>query len=525
MRQLLLLAAVAAACLAQYDVKFYGFQTITTFDGNALHADGFVPVPKASGEKFPLVIFANSWTMPQFEYLLKTLQWAEFGYVTLEYETRGWYESGGLINCAGPLDRRDISTVIDYAFSKADEWNINTSAVAFAGISYGGGLATEAAGFEPRISTVLSLSGWGNLTKALYDHDTVNLDWGELLLVTGDILGHPDPSLQSSWNDLLAHRNLPAVERFAGLRSGQTNVSFMNERKIPFFMSNNFLDRLFKPNYQLDFWLELEGPKILLLNQGMHAEAELTGVLDLSNYVWHQARRWLDYWLKGEQNGILAEPRIRIQPSYSSKDYINLTSWPSPRVSSVPFYFGNRGNNNFGQLNQWKMPAPVDGPLDIIEYDTASGIFDGIPLVSDALNGLIPEINELGVYKKSGAIVYMSEALSTGYQICGTPNISLSFVPSSDTWQVYAMLYDVDALDIGEIITDMHFTRYGAGNPNNQTVTLTTSFHMLCHTVPQGSRLAVGIVFYNAAYLAANTDFSAAFVYDRNSFVNLPMML
>ena len=306
MKALLCFAVIAAlsfASLAQYDVRFYGSQTINTFDGNDLHADGFVPVPKSPGEKFPLLIFANSWGMPQIEYLLKTLQWAENGYVTLEYETRGWYLSGGVVDCAGPLDRRDISTVIDYAFSKAEEWNINTSLVAMVGISYGAGLATQAAGFEPRIKTVVSLSGWGNLTKALYPHDTVNLAWGSGLLLISDLVGHPNPELASLWQQLQDHQNLTAIEAFAFRRSGEANLSYMNERKIPFFMSNNFLDRLFKPNDQLEFWLNLDGPKRLLLNQGMHAEAELLGVFDLPNYVWHQARRWLDYWLKGVENG------------------------------------------------------------------------------------------------------------------------------------------------------------------------------------------------------------------------------
>ena len=525
MFRVLLLAAVCfGMTLAQYEVRFHGSQTIDTFDGFALHADGYVPVPKASGEKFPLLIFANSWGMPQIEYLLKTLQWAEDGYVTLEYETRGWYLSGGVVDCAGPLDRRDISTVIDYAFSKAEQWNINTSLVAMVGISYGGGLATQAAGFEPRITTVVSLSGWGNLTKALYDHTTVNRVWGDGLLLLEYLLARPNPELYSIWNDLQNHENLSGVEAFALRRSGEANLSYMNARKVPFFMSNNFLDRLFKPNDQLEFWQQLEGPKMLLLNQGMHAEAELLGVFDLPNYVWHQARRWLDYWLKGTQNGILSEPPIRVQPAYSTNDYINLTSWPTSRVTQVPYFFGNRGKYTFGQLAAGSAPSPVNGPLDVVNYDTLSGIFDGIPILSDAVNGFIPEVNELALYTLSGAIVYVSAPLTAAAQICGIPTVSLSFIPSSDTWQIYGMLYDVDDLDIGTIISDMFYTNYGTGRPNNQTVTLSTSFHMLCREVSVGRRLGVGLTLYNAAYSQANTDFSIALVYDNSTWISIPFI-
>jgi predicted acyl esterase len=516
-----LLIACAARGTAPSGADFLGWQTIPTFDGYNLHADGYRPSGPAGKQRYPLVIFANSWGRNETEYEIKAKEWAEYGYVTLEYETRGWYESGGLVDVAGPLDRRDISTVIDYAFSKADEWNINTSAVAFAGISYGGGLATEAAGFEPRISAIIAMSGWGNLTRVLFDHDTVNFVWGSGLMLLEYLDAHPNPELLEMWNNLVAHRNMSAVEAWAGRRSGQTNVSFMNERKIPFFMSNNFLDRLMKASAQVDFWQELEGPKLLLLNQGIHAQPEHiynTGF----NYIWHQARRWLDYWLKGEQNGILAEAPVQVQPKYGSSNYINLTSWPPSNLGSVKFVLGQRGPNKYGTMN--RNGTETTRSSDIVYYDEHSGVNNGIPMLSDLVDYLIPEMTNLQSASRSGSIIYLSEALSTGYQICGTPNISLSFVPSSDTWQVYAMLYDVDALDIGEIITDMHFTRYGAGNPNNQTVTLKTSFHMLYYSIPAGHRLGVAIILYNDLYLPANRNLTVAMEYGTNTWVSIPTL-
>ena len=43
---------------------------------------------------------------------------ARSGYIVLEYETRGWYRSGGEIDCAGEKDQRDVTEVISYALNQ-----------------------------------------------------------------------------------------------------------------------------------------------------------------------------------------------------------------------------------------------------------------------------------------------------------------------------------------------------------------------------------------------------------------------
>jgi len=87
------------------------------------------------------------------------------------------------------------------------------------------------------------------------------------------------------------------------------------------------------------------------------------------------------------------------------------------------------------------------------------------------------------------------------------------------TWQLYGLLYDVDIFDIGTIVTDMYFTNYGKGVPNNQTVTLNTYFHMLNHIVPRGNRIGVGFVLYNGNYAQASTDFNVLFEYGKTSSI------
>lgn len=49
-----------------------------------------------------------------------------FWILKLTKETRGWYGSGGEIDCAGVKDQRDISEVISFALNQsALSWNLN----------------------------------------------------------------------------------------------------------------------------------------------------------------------------------------------------------------------------------------------------------------------------------------------------------------------------------------------------------------------------------------------------------------
>ena len=205
---------------------------------------------------------------------------------------------------------------------------------------------------------------------------------------------------------------------------------------------------------------------------------------------------------------------------FNTSDYYNLTSWPTNRVTELPYFFGGRGTRQFGTLGQ---PGGGSVVPDNIHFNTSTGISNGIPILSDDINWLIPETNNLATSSTAGAIVFVSPPLTAAAQICGIPTVSLSFIPNNDTWQIYGMLYDVDDLDIGTIISDMFYTNYGTGRPNNQTVTLSTSFHMLCREVSVGRRLGVGLTLYNELYTTASQKLSVAVNYGNGSWISLPL--
>jgi uncharacterized protein len=79
--------------------------------------------------------------------------------------------------------------------------------------------------------------------------------------------------------------------------------------------------------------------------------------------------RWFDYWLKGMENGILDEPRVKVFVMGANR-WREADTWPIPGTRSTPYYLhsGGKANSLFGDgvLDQ---RAPGSEPVDAYVYD------------------------------------------------------------------------------------------------------------------------------------------------------------
>eukprot|EP00758_Cryptobia_borreli_P016289 Tbor_TRINITY_DN6096_c0_g3::TRINITY_DN6096_c0_g3_i4::g.11598::m.11598 len=433
------------------------------FNNITLDGVAWVPTqqPENPNEKFPVVIFPNSWATANNQYDKISPMLAEKGYVIIAYETRGWFGSGAEVNVAGAKDRADASKVIDFLLSdeRVKEWNINTSAVAFAGISYGGGISQMMAGYDVRVKTVVSMSGWGDILKALYGYESVSSGTIGFLIDSGDLLGRVPGYLKDMSVYLRNHINLDKVEAFAKERSPSSFIDAINARnrngyRVSVFMSVNMGDDFFAPQHSIEFWQQLDVPKMLLVNQGDHAEVETFGLFETGNYIWDKVGAWLDHELKGIDNGILTdpvkEPQVRVQAGDSvfSSDYIPFPKgWPrtptnsartarNPKLRDIDVGGGPIGSvivewalsarggasgTQYGGLNlksnrRYRNPFTSllsrkryndDPSLNTISYSNNSGISGGTYLISGYLNGIgIPTTAMLKSVPTATAILY-----------------------------------------------------------------------------------------------------------------------
>src|SRR5215470_7496668 len=84
---------------------------ITAPDGVVLKANVIEPT---SAGRHPAVVFISSWGLNDDEYLVQAAKLAQHGYTVLSYTPRGWWDSGGQIEVAGPKDVADVSAVLDW---------------------------------------------------------------------------------------------------------------------------------------------------------------------------------------------------------------------------------------------------------------------------------------------------------------------------------------------------------------------------------------------------------------------------
>lgn len=368
-----------------YDYQLRQNINITSADGTHISAHAYVPVG-APGEKFPVIMFVNSWGLGESEYDKQAMKFAEQGYVALAYAARGWYTSGGLIDVAGPKDMQDVNAVVDYlvAMPEVDDDNIGMT-----GVSYGGGMTLLAAAHEPRIKTVVSFSGWTNLMDSLYGgmpgdangqgQSTPRTTWASLLIFAGNLIGHMSSDVEENWDRLMNNYEIDQVTDWAAQRSAATYIDEYNQRQIPVYMINNLQDQLFQSNQIEKFYSGLNyDAKRFDVYRGIHITGEIGGFLNVAgtladflgqgeirsaivsivnalginfghmdnNVPWKNAHLWFDHYLKGVAvdpatgRQIAAEEKVNLKDKVASATF---KDWAAPQdsagVTEQTFYF------------------------------------------------------------------------------------------------------------------------------------------------------------------------------------------
>ncbi|HSH04328.1 MAG TPA: CocE/NonD family hydrolase [Anaerolineae bacterium] len=505
-----------------YDYTFDDSITVTSFDGTVIAANIFTPISSDPNEQFPVIIFPNSWALEEHEYVAQAIQFAEKGYIVLSYSARGWGQSTGLINVAGPKDMADINALIDWllASTPADPANIG-----MAGISYGAGLSLLGAAHDSRVKTVMAMSGWGDVGEALFAQETPRLVWGGILVGSGYLLGDMDPVIADHYTNILTHTDVDDTLAWAALRSPVNYVNEYNNRQTPVYISQNFQDELFQPNAVIDFYEQIDHPyKKLDLNMGVHFSAEGTGLLGLDNEVWNNAHDWFDYWLKGIDTGIMTEDAVSMAIKNDDAKR-TFSQWPSPLVQTETFYLGQRpwyshsGSLNTSPQNHWDEDTIYTGVL--------SGASAGVPVVSPFFEAhtpldifsWIPGIN------RGLAIVYESDDLTSDMQIAGIPSVDLWIEPGNDQVQLVAHLYSVDNWGWGTLITHAPITLHDA--TPYQATQVTIDLIATSYNVPAGHHLALAIDTYDPQYGAPTLEpYWIDFLYNNGqvSSLNIPVV-
>ncbi|MEU5218260.1 alpha/beta fold hydrolase [Streptomyces sp. NPDC020807] len=474
-------AAVGFAPVAQADEVGVRFVDIVGDGGTVLKANVITPAGADGSRRYPVIVLPTSWAMPRIEYLVPAIQLADSGYVVVSYNSRGFWESGGEIETAGPKDVADAAKVVDWALAHTPA---DAERVGMAGVSYGAGISLLAAAHDPRVKAVAALSGWGDLIESIYSGRTQHLQAAALLGGAGYLTGRPGPELREVLDDFLSS-NLDKEDEMIAWgrkRSPATHLDRINANGAAVMLGNAWGDTIFPPNQYASFYEKLTGPKRLEFRPGDHATAEATGLFGLPNDTWDSTRRWFDHYLKGVDNGIDREQPVQLK-SRSTGEYEGYADWKSVHANQRKFALGD-------SEHLW---ANVD-----------SGANGGVTLLTNLLDQLFrtPPTVSVPFLNRAVAAVWQSERYDTEQKVRGTARVHTTVTPTKESGTFVAYLYDVGPLGVGKLVSNAPYTFHGKapGQPFGVDLELFST----SYDVPAGHRLALVVDTVDPLYIEHN---------------------
>ncbi|MGW2558731.1 alpha/beta fold hydrolase [Streptomyces sp. NPDC001514] len=449
--------------------------------GTVLKANVVTPADSDGSHTYPVIVLPTSWATPQVEYLAQARKLADSGYVVVSYNVRGFWQSGGEIEVAGPPDIADASKVIDWTLANTPA---DPSKVGMAGVSYAAGISLLAAAHDDRIKAVAALSGWASLTDAIYSGRTQHLQAAGLLVGAGYLTGRPSPELQQFTKDFLGSNLAKEDEMIAWgkKRSPATYLDRINRNGAAVMLGNAWGDTIFPPNEYAAFYERLTVPKRLEFRPGDHATAEGAGLLGLPNDTWTSTHRWFDHYLKGADNGVDREQPVRIK-SRSAGDYETYPDWKSVGADTRKIALGGTK----------KIYANLD-----------SGANGGLVMLSSTLDQFLklPPVASIPLLPRSFAAVWQSERVTSAQRIRGTVKLHTTVSSNKESGTLVAYLYDVGPLGLGKLVSNAPYTFHGRtpGRPFAVDLELFST----AYDVPAGHRLALVVDTVDPLYIEHN---------------------
>jgi hypothetical protein len=481
---------------------------ITAPDGTVLKAN--VTEPTSAG-RHPAVVFISSWGLNDKEYLVQANTLAGRGYTVLSYTPRGWWDSGGRIEVAGPKDIADLSAVLDWliAHTTADPDRIGA-----AGVSYGSGIALITSAFDARIKAVAATSTWTDLVDSMYGNQTRHPQAVWLLKALADLVGRPSEEMRTIIDDYFANRDFPAITAWGRIRSASTYIDSINAHHPAIFLANSYGDSLFGPNQLVDFYNRLTGPKHLEFAPGDHGLVEAGGIVGLPSHLFDSMDRWFDRYVAAVP-GTADEPGVVLRRLGSDMaegypDWAHV-SGGDPRYGLAPV----RWWDGTGPL---VTGTPPTGWSRTIWAGTDTTADAGIAELSNGFTTLtgIPPTVWLPSVSRVNAGVWESDTLPDGAAIRGIGALHLTISAPASQGTLVAYLYDADATDTGRLVTHTPVTWLAP------TTVIDVPLPAIAYDVPAGHHLALVVDTKDPLYFDADV-WGAPVTFGGPSWIDVPV--
>ena len=257
--------------------------------------------------------------------------------------------------------------------------------------------------------------------------------------------GYRDPEgrWRDVWKDRLANYRPWGLEWFDHLDDDEvywqiSSVrSFYDRIRVPVFAIGGWWDRY--PDGPLKLYENLKGVTKVLIGPWQHVRLDMGIPGPRADY--DIVFRWFEYWLKGEQNGIMQEPRVTLYTQHYAPptEYRQLIpgawrqqgAWPIPGSETMRLYV-----NSSATLD--RDPASQSGSSSY-EYDPTAGVCTRLD--GGIYGGIAMPIDLRPDEPKS--LDYSTAPLEKAFEIAGNPVAKLHFASSACVMGLFVMLCDV----------------------------------------------------------------------------------
>ena len=373
-------------------------------DGTRLALDLFTP---AGDGPWPVVLAAYPYHKDGhvgFGCGLEMLSFLQAGYAYVLADLRGTGSSEGTTRDPfDPLRGDDLYTLVEWCGSQ--QWS--TGNVGMTGESYGGMTALTAAAESPP-----SLKAIVPVMPPVFFYENLVFPGGSLnmLGMCGAWLNYMNvmnllPPLytegREDWREVWRRR----LDAYTPYVFGPLEHTAYDDywRRVDIAV-----EKIHVPAYIIEAWrgfshrdgfqtfASLKGPRKILVGPWVHGSPLLAQVNPVAHL--NEAIRWFDYWLKGEDNGIMEEPPLSVYvlgedawrfekawPPEGSEEVVfhlhssgGLTDGPDISESTLEYAHDPAVGTSAGLMTVY--PLGIDYPRDQREDNARSLLFDTAPL-------------------------------------------------------------------------------------------------------------------------------------------------
>lgn len=416
---------------------------VETVYKDSLDAAYFMPETQKPVNGYPAILFVHGFSLTKDWDSSNCSVFSKSGYVTACYSVRGHGNSDGGSTIMSVKERSDLAGMLN--FLKALP-GVDSSKIGLSGGSQGGlhGLWAIADGLPvAAVSSDVIIPHWasdmlmnGSVRRTV------------LLLLQANLGVRFDPVRDTLWNYLRADDYDSFWGKFIPGRDVDT--SLLNRGSAPSLRLLKWQDHYFSASDGIESFSQYGGVKKLYLGTHGHF-SDVSGPEKL--YQSDLVTRWFDYFLRGQQNGILDEPSYTYAFSQLPADSLGYFSWSHSGVDEFPprgivgakfflsrdsalLYASPSHADTFAVMNDYLNPA--------YSFDTA--YVEGFQ--GSRFDYLLPK----------QAVSFTSPVLWEDMLWCGVPRMKFFVRSDHEKFPLHVQIYEVDSAGRKYFINRINYT-------------------------------------------------------------------